>query len=338
MEDQQILSIIREKVVLCPLGSRSLPDPSHWGLIKITDEERSRYLHNQTTNDFNRLQPGQGCHTMFVTSTGRTIDLATAYITEDAILVLVSPNRIQYLMQWLDKFIFPFDKVQLTDISSDYAIFNLLGAESHIVLQKLLGQTPKSLLASPAENSHAVVEIENLPVRLAYGTGLDLPGYTLIVPQDGATRLSQAIVENGAIEETHNFWEKLRIYQGRPYPDKELTEDYNPLEAGLWRCISFEKGCYIGQETIARLNAYQGVKQRLWGIRLQDQVEPGTEIRLNDSKVGILTSYTEIDGKSFGLAYVRTKAGGAGLKVQVGDRSGELVAVPFLTHQYYQAS
>lgn len=49
-------------------------------------------------------------------------------------------------------------------------------------------------------------------------------------------------------------WEQLRIQQGRPAPDQELTEDYNPLEAGLWQTISFEKGCYIGQETIARLN------------------------------------------------------------------------------------
>ncbi len=331
MENKQVLSLIEKKIVLC--------HRSHWGLIKITDEERLRYLHNQTTNNFNSLQPGQGCQTVFVTSTGRTIDLATAYITENEVLVLVSPNRTQYLMEWLDKFIFPFDKVLLTDISSDYKILNIIGTESDAIMEKLLGNIPQSWLAklaNPRENSHAIVEISNIPVRLARGTGLDLPGYTLILPQDGATTVSQAILENGVIEETDSFWETLRVYQGRPYPDKELTEDYNPLEAGLWRCISFDKGCYIGQETIARLNTYEGVKQRLWGIGLQEPVAAGTQISLNDSKVGILTSYTEIDGKSFGLGYIRTKAGGAGLKVQVGDTEGELVAAPFLSHEYYR--
>ena len=70
----------------------------------------------------------------------------------------------------------------------------------------------------------------------------------------------------------------MRIQQGRPKSDRELTEDYNPLEAGLWQTISFEKGCYIGQETIARLNTYKGVKQKLWGIKLDRSVSPQTPI------------------------------------------------------------
>ncbi len=127
-------------------------------------------------------------------------------------------------------------------------------------------------------------------------------------------------------------WEQLRIEQGRPIPDRELTEDYNPLEAGLWQTISFSKGCYIGQETIARLNTYKGVKQQLWGIRLQAPVESGTVVMLGDEKVGKLTSFTQTNQGSFGLAYIRTKAGGVGLKVQVGEVDGEIVDVPFLSH------
>ena len=130
------------------------------------------------------------------------------------------------------------------------------------------------------------------------------------------------------------IWEQLRIQQGRPTPDRELTDDYNPLEAGLWKTISFEKGCYIGQETIARLNTYKGVKQQLWGVRLQATVEPGTVVRVGEEKVGKLTSFTETDQGPFGLAYIRTRAGGVDLKVQVGDVEGEIVDVPFLTHEY----
>jgi folate-binding Fe-S cluster repair protein YgfZ len=84
----------------------ALVDLSHWGRLVISDDDRIRFLHNQSTNNFQRLQPGQGCDTVFVTSTARTIDLATAYVTEDAVLLLVSPNRRHQLTEWLDRYIF----------------------------------------------------------------------------------------------------------------------------------------------------------------------------------------------------------------------------------------
>ena len=116
-QDEQALSAINHGVAIC--------DRSHWGLLRITGEDRLRYLHNQSTNDFEKLKPGQGCDTVFVTSTARTIDLATAYVTEDEVLVLVSPNRREQLLAWLDRFIFPFDKVGLANVSQEYSVFSL---------------------------------------------------------------------------------------------------------------------------------------------------------------------------------------------------------------------
>ncbi len=307
----------------------ALVDLSHWGRLKISGDERLRYLHNQSTNDFQRLKPGQGCETVFVTSTARTIDLATAYVTEDAVLVQVSPNRRQYLMEWLDRYIFPMDRVELKDVSSESASFSLIGPESDALLEKLSDE----MSLEQAYASHQELTVDGLKVRVAVGNGLALPGYTLIVPASNAAKLWQALTAAGAIPMGDRAWEQLRIEQGRPTPDRELTEDYNPLEAGLWQTISFEKGCYIGQETIARLNTYKGVKQQLWGVRLQAPVEPGTVVMVGEEKVGKLTSFTETDQGPFGLAYIRTKAGGVGLKVQVGDVAGEIVNAPFLTHE-----
>jgi hypothetical protein len=160
---------------------------------------------------------------------------------------------------------------------------------------------------------------------------LATPGYTLIVPADGAATVWSKLIETEAIPLSDRVWEQLRIQQGRPVPERELTEDYNPLEAGLWHTLSFNKGCYIGQETIARLNTYKGVKQYLWGIRLNTPAEPGSVITVGEEKVGKLTSYTDTENGPFGLGYIRTKAGGAGLQVQVGETTGEVVDVPFLT-------
>ncbi len=308
----------------------ALVDLSHWGRLKISGDDRLRYLHNQSTNDIQRLKPGQGCDTVFVTSTGRTIDLATAYVMQDSVLVLVSPNRRQQLMEWLDRYIFPMDRVELKDATSECATFSLIGPESDTLLEKLSDEMP----VDEAYASHELLMLDALKVRVAVGNGLALPGYTLIVPAGNAAKLWEILTEAGAIPMGDRVWEQLRIQQGRPTPDRELTEDYNPLEAGLWKTISFEKGCYIGQETIARLNTYKGVKQQLWGVRLQAPVEPGTVVMVGEEKVGKLTSFTETDQGPFGLAYIRTKAGGVDLKVQVGDVEGEIVDVPFLTHEY----
>ncbi|MGB5960345.1 MAG: folate-binding protein [Coleofasciculaceae cyanobacterium] len=318
--DAAALQAAHQKVAIC--------DRSHWGCLKISDADRLRYLHNQSTNDFQKLQPGQGCDTVFVTSTARTIDLATAYVTEDAVLVIVSPNRRQVLMEWLDRYLFPMDQVELADVSEHTAIFSLIGEESQALLKKL------GVEMADGYASHQLLMVDDISVRVAVGSGLALPGYTLIVARNDAARLWQRLTQMGAVAMGDRVWSQLRIQQGRPVPDRELTDDYNPLEAGLWQTISFDKGCYIGQETIARLNTYQGVKQKLWGIRLSAPVSEGSVITLDSEKVGTLTSFTETEVGCFGLAYIRTKAGGVGLKVQVAGVEGEVVDVPFLTHDY----
>jgi tRNA-modifying protein YgfZ len=306
----------------------ALVDRSHWGLIQVTGPDRLRFLHNQSTNEFQRLQPGQGCETVFLTSTARTIDLVTAYMTEDTTLLLVSPNRRQRIMEWLDRYLFPADRVELEDITNQMATFSLMGPGS-LALGASWG-----LEGDRPPHSHQILTLAESPVRVAVGSGLSLPGYTLICSINQAPSLWKFLTAVGAVPLGEQGWEQLRIQQGRPAPDCELTEDYNPLEAGLWHNISFDKGCYIGQETIARLNTYKGVKVQLWGVKLQAPATPGTVVTLGSEKVGTLTSYTDSTEGPFGLAYIRTKAGGAGLQIQVGEVTGEVVDLPFLTRGY----
>jgi len=313
--DLEALEAAQNGVVIC--------NRSHWGLIKVTEGDRLRFLHNQSTNNFERLKPGEGCDTVFVTSTARTIDLATAYITNDAVLLITSPNRYKYLLEWLDRYIFFADKVELSDITDKNAIFSLIGAQSNALVTKL---SLEAIIGQPLGNHQLINEM-----RIAVGSGLANTGYTLIVPAENAANVWKNLVEAGAVPMGDGVWEQLRIKQGRPAPDKELTEDYNPLEAGLLQTISFDKGCYIGQETIARLNTYKGVKQNLWGIKLNAPAEIGSVIMVGEEKVGKLTSIVESDRGFFGLGYIRTKAGGAGLIVQIGETTGEVIEVPFLS-------
>ncbi len=307
----------------------ALYDRSHWGRIEVSDADRIRFLHNQSTNDFKIRKPGEGCDTVFVTSTARTIDLASAYLLEDSVLLLVSPDLTEKLMTFLDRYIFFADKVKLVDVTPQTATFSLIGSESHELLEKL---GAAEIIDQPY-TSHRVINLAGQDVRVAVGSGLAMEGYTLIAQVDHSSALQKSLIEAGAVTMSDRAWKQLRIEQGRPMPDHELTDDYNPLEAGLWNTVSFNKGCYIGQETIARLDTYNGVKQQLWGVKLKTPVEAGTIVTVKEEKVGKLTSVLETETGAIGLAYVRTKAGGAGRSVQIGGNQTELLDLPFLTRE-----
>lgn len=305
----------------------ALYDRSHWGRIRVFDRDRLTFLHNQSTNDLKRLQPGQGCETIILTSTARTLDLVSVFATDEEVLLLTAPNRREQILSWLDRYIFFGDKVQLADATDSTVCFSLIGPSSADLLLKLgMTELPQE------QDAHCLGAIADIQVRVANGSGLSTPGYTLIADQADGLSLWKALTEADAVPLGEKAWEQLRICQGRPMPGTELTEDYNPLEAGLWQMVSFNKGCYIGQETIARLNTYNGVKQKLWGLTLEGFNEPGTLIYLEDQKIGLLTSVVETQNGCFGLGYIKTKAGGAGLTVRVGEGSATVVDVPFLCH------
>jgi len=316
----------------------ALYDRTHWGRIQVGDRDCLRFLHNQTTNHFQDRQPGEGCDTVFVTSTARTLDLATAYVLEDAVMLLVSPGQTESLITWMDQFIFFADQVSLADLTADTATFSLIGSQSSDLLTTLGAES----LLDGVYGSHRMTHVDGIPVRVAVGSGVAIAGYTLITDAHYAADLWERLVKAGALALGETVWERLRIEQGRPLPAHELTEDFNPLEAGLWHTISLTKGCYIGQETIARLHTYRGVKQQLWGVTLGAAVAPGTPVMAGDDKVGLLTSLVPTPDGFLGLAYLRTKAIESGLdpvqiQVQIQGVDAKLMPLPFVHHGYPQS-
>ncbi len=322
--DAAALQAVRETVAVC--------NRSHWGRLTLTGGDRLKFLHNQTTNDFNRLSPGQGCEATVVNSTARTLDLITAYIKPEEVWLITAPQRRAQLMTWFDRYIFFGDQVALLDNTADTVCLSVMGPNSTKLLQQLGLTTLPEVL-----NAHNDGQIAGLPVTVAYGDGLKAPGYTIIATAANGVALWQALTQAGAVPLGEQVWEQLRVQQGRPKPDAELTEDYNPLEAGLWHTVSFAKGCYIGQETIARLNTYNGVKQQLWGLQLSETVSVPTPILLAEQKVGTLTSLVETSEGFRGLGYIKTKAGGAGLSVHVDGTTATVVEVPYLTRSQAQS-
>jgi len=136
---------------------------------------------------------------------------------------------------------------------------------------------------------------------LAEGTGVALSGYTILALRARAASITAgavaAHVGRGGMEE----WQALRVLQGRPYPDKELTMDVTPLEAGLWHTVDFEKGCYLGQETLAKQANNKGERQKLYAVRGKGLKERKRVIDAEGNRAGVITSCMN----DMGLAYIR---------------------------------
>ncbi len=302
-----------------------LYDRSHWGRIRVSDRDRLTFLHNQSTQMLNLRKPGEVCDTTFVTSTARTIDLATVAVLAQTALLVVSPGMAETLISVLDRYIFFSDHVKLEEITAQTVMFSVMGSGCDALLERL-----------GVEPTVGVVEgsIGSCPVTVMAGSGLATAGYTIVAAVDDRDAVWTALAQTAEVMDDEKF-EQLRIEQGRPMPGFELTDDYNPLDAGLWNTVSFNKGCYIGQETIARLESRDAVKMGLWGVKLDQKVELGTTVFVNDEKAGTITSVCEVENAgAIGLCYVRTKAAGVGAIVRVGtegeSQMATLLDLPFV--------
>lgn len=232
-----------------------------------------------------------------------------------------------------DRYIFFADKVKIKDVTKQTCFFSLVGPRSNQVMSNL---NLHDLIGQPF-GTHRHYSVNGMPITVGVGNLLSAEGFSMLMAPAAAESVWKMLLSEGAVPMGSIAWEKLRIIQGRPAPGKELTSEFNVLEAGLWNSICLNKGCYKGQETIARLITYDGIKQRLWGLSLSGPAEHGSAITVDEKKVGKLTSYTPGRRKKehFGLGYIKRRAASIGDTVLIGDNIvGRVVEVPFLARQH----
>jgi len=138
---------------------------------------------------------------------------------------------------------------------------------------------------------------------VAEGSGLALPGLTML-DVSGSSGVAAAVSSAGVRLGGGKEWEALRILQGRPFPEKELTLEVTPLEAGLWHTVDPEKGCYLGQETLAKQANNKGERQRLFAVRGKGLEEKQRILDSAGGRSGVVTSCLGDEGRA-GLAYIR---------------------------------
>ena len=285
------------------------------------------FLHRMTSNDFHNLQMGHGLEAVFIEQRARILDLATCYRGPDTTALILSPDSRATIPDWLDRFIFA-EALELVDQTDKTAMFELIGPQAAQLVTHTLNADLSRL------QDHQLLDPQVADgLWLARMAG---PGLRAFGPSDVVKDLWQRLVAAGARPIGSETWEILRVEQGLPRLGRELTQNYNPWEAGLGRAIHLDKGCYIGQEVIARLDTYDKVKQHLVGLRLSAAELPPTDQPLRDGtrEVGRITS--AVHSPSLGpiaLAYVRRSACAEGTVLDADRAQATVVSLPFLSHE-----
>ena len=287
-------------------GGAAICDASHNGRLKATGADALDLLNRLSTNKVIDLQPGQGAPTILTTDRGRILDLVTVLNTGDHVLLLTSPGAQQPVMEWLDKYTI-LEDLTVEDISGSTAMLGVWGPGARATLETAGGLPWAELplygsVETLVGGETVVIVSAQLPAWL---------GYYVIGSAEAAPGIWQAVMQAGALPIGAEAYEAARINCGVPVLGREMGDDYNPLEAGLIGCIDFAKGCYIGQEVIARLDTYRKVQKYLVKLSFEPGVvvSAGTTLLQDGRVVGKVTSAAAIPttGETVGLAYVRIK-------------------------------
>ena len=293
----------------------ALFDRSAFGRLRIAGADGLDLLNRLSTNKLIDLTAGEGASTVLTTNKGRIIDLLPIINLGDELLVITNPQTVQNVVDWIDLYTFGED-IQVRDVTDETTLLHLAGPAA----VSLLGPDAASLsLYSTRE-----VSVQGVLAQVIRTDTLGTTGYDLLVSKSQAEEAWDALVRMGAVPIGDDAAEMLRVEQGAPRYGRELGEEFNPLEAGLLPSISFDKGCYIGQEVVVRLNTYNKVQKHLMGIAVEvGSALPGQRLEVDGKDAGFLTSVVNspILESALALGYVRTRHASVGQEVDI--RSGD---------------
>src|SRR5947209_7774787 len=293
-------------------------DRSERGKLALTGAGAKEFLQGQVSNDVEALSPGTGCYAAFLTPKGKMLGDLRILDAGSELLLDTERVALQPLFNLIRRAMIGYD-TELHKRTIERGLLSLIGPES---------QTVAGANGLPAdEHDHARLEIAGIPLR-AIRTDL---GVDLLCDSARTDEVRRALQAAGAVPVSDATAECVRIEHGRPRYGIELDDGVIPQEAGLnERAVSFTKGCYVGQETVARLH-YRGKPNRLLrGLRCSAPVDAGAPLRLGDREVGrVGSSAVSPRLGPIALALVRREAE-IGSLLTAGDvADAEVVALPF---------
>ena len=316
--------------------SVAVADASSRGRIIAKGNDTLDLLNRLTTNLVDPLPEAAGRTTVITTGKGRVLDWITVLPWDEHFLLLTSPERRTEVADWIDMFTFEEDTT-LEDVTESTAMLSILGPSAESIVELLFG-VPASQLAALGSITVPWQDAEALVART---NPAGQPGFDVVVPAASAEALWDAAIALGATPIGRQALEALRIEARVPRWGAEFTEDNNPLEAGLIDEVSWTKGCYTGQEVVARLYNYHRIQRFMVAVELPADVDcpPGAVLMADGSSVGRVTSVSPVahDGVHRALASIRAGQAAVGKTLHIGE-SGPAVTVTWSPEEAQQGA
>ncbi len=280
--------------------------------VRITGKDRQTFFHNFCTNEIKHLVAGKICEAFVLNSKGKILGFVHAVAGENELLLLGHGDQASTLMAHLDKYLIRED-AELSDATEEFGSLFVCNAEA---MKKL----PIGGADLPDRNQFAEFPIGDLATRVLH---LELAGfgYLLMCRNEDLGSLKSTLVHHGLAECSAEALEIVRVEQKTPWFGIDADDSNLPQELQRDdKAISFNKGCYLGQETVARIDARGRVNQLLVGLKFSAAVAPaiGEELIDEDVSVGRVTSvaHSFAQGSELGLGFVRRKFKDAGTELQ----------------------
>lgn len=319
---------VRENVGIIDLSSR--------GKVRLGGKDHLKFLQGMLSNDVIILEEGKGMYATILTVKGRMISDMNVYKQTESVFLDLEPELNQKVSELLTKFRLSY-KANIDDITETLGLISLQGPKSKILLEQLLDQKISEML----EYDFIKKDFNGSELTIVYINRTGEEGFDLYIDNQELGHLWAELIKIG--EEFnikpvgYDALNILRIEAGIPYYNIDMDENNIPIEAGLWNALDFEKGCYVGQEVVARIKWRGHVNWHLVGFKCDGDKIPkiGDEIFNGEKKVGRVTSSTfspELK-QPICLGYIRREFKDTGTKVSIKSSQGseiqaEIAEVP----------
>jgi folate-binding protein YgfZ len=294
----------------------ALAEKDWFGVLKFTGSERASWLQGMVTNDVQKLTPGTGCYAAHLTPQGKIVAHMQILADEDALWLSLERAALPKLAKAFDKLLIMED-VQIHDASQEYDILSVIGPKSAAVLESWLDE-PLNLAG---QYSHRKFEQARVVIS-------DL-GHDVWVPRGQADKILRSLAQSGATAIDRGTWDVLRTEAGIPIYGMDIDETTTMPEIGE-KGISYEKGCYVGQEVVAKVKYLGHVNRRFVGLILSDSDLPELKnpIYKGEKEVGYVTTSLFSPGlqKPIALGFVSRSAYAPDTDVEIRSEGKKLPA------------
>ncbi|HTB13647.1 MAG TPA: glycine cleavage T C-terminal barrel domain-containing protein [Bryobacteraceae bacterium] len=292
-------------------GYQALREHSAWldlsarGKIRVSGEDRARLLHAMTTNHVQQLKPGDGCYAFFLNAQGRILGDVNLFCFEDHFLLDTEPETRQKLFEHLDRYIIA-DDVILIDETDRMATIAIEGPAAQSTLAQICSPIPGAAYHTTMCGERTVARVDST------GSG----GFFLFTPLDDKSRLIRDLEQAGASHATFEDATIVRLENGRPRYGEEITERFLVQETGQLEAVSFNKGCYLGQEIVERVRSRAQIHRILRRLEIESTEVPpaGTKFEGGEIVSAVLSPAL---GKAVAMAYVKTANSEPGTELTV---------------------